>query len=246
MKFLHISDMHFHRHDKDNKATKKLLKYVHQNYPHHYLVITGDITDDGAEEQYGIAHNALKMFEWRLYPSPGNHDAGKAGNLYQRKRLKRFDRWFNTKFIGLNKPKVDKIVIGNTIVALIGLDSNRETWWPGDWARGRIGIYQRWCLKRELKRNADAVRMVYFHHHLFIRHILNKIFLQMTDANKLMEILAGNCEVVMFGHKHHQERWQNHKGIPHVLAAGAMSEEETAWEITIEERDISVKKVPIT
>jgi 3',5'-cyclic AMP phosphodiesterase CpdA len=51
MKFLHVSDLHFHRCDKDNKATIGALGFVAQNYPDHHLVITGDITDDGHVEQ---------------------------------------------------------------------------------------------------------------------------------------------------------------------------------------------------
>jgi 3',5'-cyclic AMP phosphodiesterase CpdA len=52
MKFIHISDLHFHRRKKDNKDAVKLLKLIEQQYPAHYLVVTGDITDDGDAEQF--------------------------------------------------------------------------------------------------------------------------------------------------------------------------------------------------
>lgn len=247
MKFLHVSDLHFHRHDNDNKATIGALEFVAQNYPDHHLVITGDITDDGHEEQYGRAYDVLRGFVPKLYLSPGNHDFGFAGNFYDRRRARLFDRCFsvplrqNGKFAGFNKPVVNVLEESGTKVVLISLDSNRETWWPGDFACGRIGFWQCWRLKGILDRHTDAVRAVYFHHHPFER----KYYLEMTDADKVMKILSGRVEVVMFGHRHRQERWENKEGIPHVLAAAAMFEENPAWEITIEGRDISVKQVPI-
>ena len=50
MKFIHISDLHFHRSKKDNKGALKLLKLIEQRYPAHCLIVTGDITDDGDAE----------------------------------------------------------------------------------------------------------------------------------------------------------------------------------------------------
>jgi predicted phosphodiesterase len=247
MKFLHVSDLHFHRQDRDNKATIRALKFVAQNYPDHHLVITGDITDDGHVEQCYRAHDALQRFVPKLYLSPGNHDFGFAGNLYERRRARRFDRLIsvplqqNGKFAGFNRPVVNVVEEDGTKVVLVSLDSNRETWWIGDLACGRIGFWQRWHLKRILDRYPDAVRVVCFHHHPFVR----KFYLKMSDADKVMDALKGRAEIVMFGHRHSQECWENKEAITHVLAAGEVSEEKTAWEITIKDRDISVKSVPL-
>lgn len=52
MKFLHISDLHYHKNKKYNKAADKVLKALKANYPKHNLIVTGDITDDGHNEQY--------------------------------------------------------------------------------------------------------------------------------------------------------------------------------------------------
>jgi 3',5'-cyclic AMP phosphodiesterase CpdA len=248
MKLLHISDLHFHRYDKDNKKTTEALNFVSQQFPDHHLVVTGDITDDGHEVQYDRAYDALKRFVPKLHLSPGNHDFGFAGNFYDKRRAKLFDQYLSTqlgqngKFKGFNKPVVNNLEENGTQVVLISLDSNRETWWPGDFACGRIGLYQRWHLKRLLNRHSHAVRIVCFHHHPFER----KFYLKMTDADKVMKVLKGRVDVVMFGHRHKQEYRENFKGIPHVLAAPAIFEDEgTAWEITIEGRDISVRKTPI-
>jgi 3',5'-cyclic AMP phosphodiesterase CpdA len=66
MKFIHISDLHFHRSKKDNKDAVKLLKLIEQRYSAHYLVVTGDITDDGDAEQCGRAAEALSAFSATL------------------------------------------------------------------------------------------------------------------------------------------------------------------------------------
>ena len=91
MKILHLSDLHFHRSNQDNKETIKTLDTVNSKYPKHYIVVTGDIVDDGHEEQYKNAFNKLKQFKNRIFVAPGNHDFGAAGNFFSRERGQRFD-----------------------------------------------------------------------------------------------------------------------------------------------------------
>ena len=47
MKFIHLSDLHFHRRKKDNKEATNVLEFIKKQYPNHYLIVTGDIVDDG-------------------------------------------------------------------------------------------------------------------------------------------------------------------------------------------------------
>ena len=76
MKILHLSDLHFHRDNKDNTKIIKTLKTVKTKYPKHYIVVTGDIVDDGHEIQYDNAYENLKDFMNRIFIAPGNHDFG--------------------------------------------------------------------------------------------------------------------------------------------------------------------------
>ena len=91
MKFIHISDLHYHRNNKDNKAANKMMKKLKENYADHYLIVTGDIADDGHEKQFENAYKALAPFKGRVFIAPGNHDFGAKGNFYSKERAHRFD-----------------------------------------------------------------------------------------------------------------------------------------------------------
>jgi DNA repair exonuclease SbcCD nuclease subunit len=91
MKFLHISDLHLHRHERDNGNAMTMFQFIKQHYPDHKLIVTGNITDDGHEKQYNRAYEALKPFTGNVFICPGNHDFGAAGNFYSRERGERFD-----------------------------------------------------------------------------------------------------------------------------------------------------------
>ena len=60
MKFIHISDLHFHKNPAKNGEVNVLLNKINNKYPHHNLLITGDIVDDGHERQYREAFHALE------------------------------------------------------------------------------------------------------------------------------------------------------------------------------------------
>jgi len=51
MKFIHLSDLHFRKDSENNKAATTTLEHIRKQYPAHKLIITGDIVDDGHEEQ---------------------------------------------------------------------------------------------------------------------------------------------------------------------------------------------------
>lgn len=244
--FLHISDLHIHSDPAKNTGVIERLAFLRRKYPFHRPIITGDVTDDGSESQYEIA---AKMM-WNHAPAyvcPGNHDYGPVGNFFSRSCERRFDQFLpqmGTYAGRLSRPVVDMIANyndsggGYETIALIGLDSNLATKSPLDFACGKIGLWQRYLLARILRRHADKVRIVYFHHHPMDRGN----WTGMKDAGQLMAILRGNCELVLFGHKHRAQRIFD--GVP-MLAAGKFDECEKVSEITIEGEEISIREVPV-
>jgi 3',5'-cyclic AMP phosphodiesterase CpdA len=57
------------------------ILFIKTQYPKHYLIVTGDISDDGHEQQFSNAFEALKASKGRIFLCPGNHDIGAAGNF---------------------------------------------------------------------------------------------------------------------------------------------------------------------
>lgn len=252
LKFLHLSDTHVSKSDSKNLPVVERIGYIRVNYPEHRLIVTGDVTDDGDWKQYARVWRIL--MNCKYYACPGNHDFGLAGNLFDKERARRFDKYLPA--AGgrygrrLKSPVLDIIEEGNTTVALVGINSNIRSRHPFDFARGRIGLWQRFQLERVLWRirreYPTAMRIVYFHHHPFDRGV----FTAMSDSHKLAKVLKGNCELCLFGHKHKAEQWDARAiGVsPIFLAAGKLCEEDTAYEITVNEggcMDFEIKNVPV-
>jgi len=235
MNILHISDLH------NRREMLTRLKVIRKKYPNDHLLLTADVTHNGYAKEY--RQMALWLDYWisrnLLLVCPGNHDAGPLGNIYSRACMQRFDRTFDTSFTGWNKPKV--VELGKDVVVFL-LDSVRETWWPGDFACGRIGWWQRRWLQVQLNAYRGKCRIVACHHHPFTRHP----FMKMTDAAKLMKILRGRCEILCFGHRHKMQIWQDFEGIPFVFAAGATYKEECVWRIRIQDKVVHREFVKIT
>lgn len=250
MKFIHISDLHFHRSKKDNTAVMKRLKFIAQRYPDHRLIVTGDITDDGDAGQYDRALEALAAFAGRILICPGNHDFGAAGFMYERPRARLFDEKLagpliqNGTFAGSTQPVVNLLKDADDQVLLIALDSNLETQSPFDFACGQIGRRQLRALDAILGNpgNTGLTRFLFFHHHPFMR---NDPFMELKDASKLWPVVYGRLEVMLFGHRHVSEMWQGKGGVRFVLAADDLPGKDYAREIAVSKGDIMVRDIPI-
>ena len=244
IKILHLSDLHVHTSAKNNAETVKRLSYIRVHYPDHNRIITGDVTDDGKEVQYIRAMQQL--LSGTCYICPGNHDYGFAGNFYDKKRALRFDEYLPQarKYMGLlAKPVIEVVKSDETTVVLVGLNSNLRTRNPFDFACGRIGIMQRWWLKRTLsqarRKYPNCVRIVYLHHHPFDRGPWTGL----KDSRKLIKCLSMQCELVLFGHKHKAEIFES--TAPYMVAAGKLSECDDVTEITINGRAVELNQVPV-
>ncbi|MBW2342486.1 MAG: metallophosphoesterase [Deltaproteobacteria bacterium] len=244
MKFLHISDLHFHRDGENNQDANRLLKNIKERYPDHAVIITGDITDDGHRQQYQNALDALGAFAGRVFIAPGNHDFGAAGHLYSRKKADLFDDMLAAPlgqrgfFSGNNTPVINDI----DGVRLIALDTNLETNHPFDFACGEIGFNQLFALDKILDRADDRVKILFFHHHPFI---YNNPFMELRDAGKLARVLYNRVDVILFGHKHEMMDWENRWNIKYILASDNSPGKSKAGEITVENGRIGMKYVEI-
>ncbi len=250
MKFIHLSDLHIHTHDEDNAAVSSTLNVVAQKYPHHQVIITGDIADDGTADQLDNAYAMLQPFKGRIFFCPGNHDFGAAGNFYSEERALRFDlilsQQFNQggTFKGDTTPVVNVLNEGNLAIMLIALDSNLETEHPFDFACGEIGESQLRALNTILSAtsNPGMVKILFFHHHPFM---VNDPFMELKDAEALARTIYGRVDLVLFGHKHEMNQWERRWGAKYILASDNSPGKLFAKEITVDGTGITVAPIPI-
>ncbi|WP_432736098.1 metallophosphoesterase family protein [Maridesulfovibrio sp. FT414] len=254
MKILHLSDLHFKGSTAGNRKKVETLKYVEENYPAHHIVVTGDVVDDGGSEQYRRAERALRPFKGRISICPGNHDSGIGGNIYNRKRIERFDKYLAGPFgqcgtfAGDNSPVVNIVESDEAKCMFIALDTNLETKTPFDFACGKVGRKQLKELDSILKQYADSelVKILFFHHHPFVtKTLVNLIGLKLKDSEELMKVVSNRVDVMLFGHKHEPYIDHGKHGIQYILGADNSPGRKSAREISISGGNISVNDVPI-
>jgi 3',5'-cyclic AMP phosphodiesterase CpdA len=223
---------------------------IKENYPEHGLIVTGDITDDGAALQFENAYKALEPFKGKVYIAPGNHDFAAAGNLYSEERAHCFDTMLSIRlqqggtFAAFNSPVVNVVKDASGAAMLIALDTNLETPLLFTGARGKVGDEQLTLLGRVLSdaSSADCAKLLFFHHHPFI-HSQPGMFL--VDADDLFNTIYGRVDVLLFGHKHTTGQWSNVNGIKHILASDNSPGKDWVREISIEGKQITVSDVSL-
>jgi 3',5'-cyclic AMP phosphodiesterase CpdA len=241
MKILHLSDTHFHHEDMTNSPVLRRVNAVRKQFPNHLKIITGDVTDDGRDDQREKARKALDDTYLVL---PGNHDQGTLGSAYDPARAKAFDNFtgnFGEKSDFFNKTP---LVIKRENILIILLNSCLETLDPFDFACGEIGGRQTVRLKAILDDPAHQkmVKLVAVHHHPFIH---NDPHMQMLDTDRFLRLLYGRVDILMFGHLHEEGEWHNKVGIPLVLAAESLYDSDGCKEITIDGGCFSVKRLKL-
>lgn len=197
MKLYQISDLHIHMNDKDNKVIKERLAWLSTKATAtDTIVVTGDITDDGVNEQYSHALKYLKDLRQATKSSliliPGNHDYGILGNIYVPSSKKAF--WKMVKELGDNNQSAlspFKILPIDTCLA----SSN-----PLDFAQGKLGWYNAIKIKSFalLCKKMHKLSIIACHHTPFD----NNYFLRLQDRERFMTVVSGNVNGVLVGHEH--------------------------------------------
>ncbi len=86
MKILHISDIHFRESAENNALLKDAVNTFEQLHPD-YILITGDLTRDGRDEQFALVRRFIDELSFcHVLAIPGNRDASRtitASNDYK-------------------------------------------------------------------------------------------------------------------------------------------------------------------
>lgn len=213
IEIFHVSDLHFGKSDSQNDEANFLLEGINRQFPfkdnkNRYLLVTGDITDTGDEDEYELAGQALLPFEGRIFITPGNHDYGSPfGIMYSEHKAKYFDNPFASD-VGFSHSFFNKTVFRFTLkdpssessLIIIGLNSCAK---KGlfDLAQGEVGENQRKELAEILKQCDSQTPKL-----LFLHHIPNKVaewefVMTLRDWKELMTIVKGRIDVLTFGHQ---------------------------------------------
>ncbi|MBL7764626.1 MAG: metallophosphoesterase [Chitinophagaceae bacterium] len=194
MKFIQITDSHLLEginvklHNMPiNEIHNKIISEVKKlNTEIEFVLITGDISDNGSEESY---HNAKEIFSSLNKPTywiAGNHDNLEAIHLFNNQTNIKSDKSFTSNgihFILLNS------------VALSPDGKNRN--------RGVLSSKELAFLKLELKQNPTKQIVVALHHPP-IKSGTWKDDRMLENAEEFLEVIKqySNIKLVLYGHQH--------------------------------------------
>ena len=205
-----ISDLHIK--ETGNEALKAALAgLVQQVGKDSVVIITGDVTDNGASKEYTAAKKLLTPVRdaCTLLAVPGNHDYGKLGNFYDSAAEKRWGKFC----ADLGMPR-QNFIQGNTNIIL--LDSCLKSDAPLDFAQGRVGEKQMNRLRdlRYAATKAGQDVIVALHHD----PVSSRWVERLQDGDELLRETYGRVKALFFGHTHGPSHsWTCPRGIPTLL-----------------------------
>lgn len=211
IEILHVSDLHFGKNPIQDRIARALLDGIRPKFTgrdNRYLLVTGDITDNGKKSEYDLALEALRPFAPRVFVTPGNHDYGSLSGMdYCELKAQCFDEKF-AKILGFTHPFFDKKVwtlqvedhSDHSTLMMIGLNSCAKEG-ISDFAQGEVGESQRDELKRMLVQCDPETPKLLFLHHIPNKHAEWQIIMTLRDWEDLMEVVKGRVDALAFGHQ---------------------------------------------
>src|SRR6218665_249623 len=154
MRICHLSDLHFGHHD--TKLADGLAADVLSQNPD-LVVVSGDFTQVGSEEEFRAARAFLDRLEKPVFTVPGNHDVP-AHNL-----IRRFLDPYGLyrRFIAQDLEPV--LHLGDVVIA--GIRTSRRARFEANWAHGSISRAELRALAgRFAVTTPNALRIVVAHH----------------------------------------------------------------------------------
>ncbi len=208
-----------------------------------HLIVSGDLTGYGLEEEFDGAHAALGPItadKRRCTVIPGNHDTYTPGALADRRFERRFGHLLESDLPEHTRegpyPFVRLLDDG---AAVVGLLSARIGLVPG-FSFGVIGQRQLEGLQRLLADPAlkDRAVLVVVHHAPLTKEGTPDTPLHgLVDARRLFEIVHGPRFAVLHGHIHHRYHHPASPQRPHVFGAGSSTQQgrEGYWLIDVKD-----------
>ena len=257
----HVSDLHFGQYDFQTRKAKALLKQMDEqegisSSSNKYLLVTGDITDAGADWEYDLAVECLSPFRGKILVIPGNHDyAHVRGSVYSESRARDFDDVLCEK-LNVGSKYFDKIPslrllpnAENPTVMLAGLNSNSKQKLCdslGFLSCGQIRTLQGYL---DDSRYRNLLKIVYLHH--IPCSATQSLMMDLIDWEELWGVIQSRADVVAFGHEDlagpKTDRPMNPYRIsgakPWILDANNSVNEYASYRIRINDNNVAVEAI---
>lgn len=194
MKLLHVSDLHFGRHDPVLAAG--FADEINAQHPH-LIVASGDFTQIGSKDEFELAREFLDKLEAPVFAVPGNHDVP-AVNLFRR-FLDPYGLY--RRYISSDVEPV--LEMGG--VVLVGMRTSRRARLEWHWGNGTISRSQlRDLAQRFETASPDAVRVIVAHHPLLLpTEPMSWKMRRVKRADDALEVFASlGVRLVLSGHFH--------------------------------------------
>jgi len=199
-----------------------------------HLVVTGDLTQLGEEEEFALARAALEPLASdpaRFTALPGNHDRFPLRD-FSPNRL--FEKHFPEQ---VHEPSALRVKLVGDELALVVLDSAGEVSWPVI-SRGRLESAALSALSQTLRAlEPHRCKLVLVHHAPLRRGGRQDLpWHRLQGARALLEAAAlGGAAAVLCGHVHDRYDVPAAKGRARVLCAGSSTERghRGFWELDI-------------
>ncbi len=169
-----------------------------------FILIAGDLTRNGNEEQHSFVASLLSDFEKetgiQVYVVPGNHD-------YYSSKPAEFKKYYAD--LGYNQAlAADSATASYTAdlagnCRLIAVDSND----PGEDGDGFTSALLEWIKTQTEKAKADGKQIIYMMHHPLLEHLyMGKVLMKdfmLRDSEEVAEKFTGwGIQYVFTGHEH--------------------------------------------
>ncbi|HOI15228.1 MAG TPA: metallophosphoesterase [Geobacteraceae bacterium] len=209
----HVSDLHFGQSVSRNRRAGHLLDAISRQFPfegrdNRFLLVTGDITQNGRKSEYELALQALAPFAGRVFLTPGNHDYGSLlGTDYSVRKARYFDSPF-AETLGFTHPFFNKKVFtrqlldpsDHSALLVIGLNScAREGIF--DFAQGEVGAAQLAELDSIIAGADPKTPTLVFLHHIPDKEAEWDFVMTLRDWKELVTVVSGRVDVLAFGHQ---------------------------------------------
>jgi len=242
-RILHISDLHVGKTEAEEWNLERIVKYIVKrdwegSKP--VVLITGDIVDDGKEQQFVLARKLLDDLytnNFIVLPIPGNHDYGRNGNHAMEKRFKYFKNEFY-RMENVSYPHI-KEINGHYFIGLNSMKAETG-FFEGLLADGELGGRQihdtLGVLKKLDDRPPEQKVILHLHHHPFLfpdedtlTSIGEIVGHRLEDGEDLMHKISGRVDFLLFGHEHRHLNFSSTKlskkyRIPYIMSSGKSTE----------------------